>query len=253
MADSLHANMYRFFSYMGSNQNEILRTLVFRPWVPLLHVLSIPTAFYILVMVAPVIWGLSWRHLGPLVGAIPCLAINFLSNVDEFRSPFTHYSWPVVPFVFLAVIATLAAGRGWFHSGRAIILWTMSLVLIGLVARARELDFAQAAAGATGTERRKALAMITDDGGVIATHQTATHLSHRKIIQYIFYYPANYTLRYPPTDKIDWVLIDFHEDSIVVIQPHATELMAKYQADPHFRLIYHSGDLYLFHRISPGA
>jgi uncharacterized membrane protein len=252
-ANSPHSNMYRFLDYMGSNQNEILQTLVVHPLVPLAHLLSLKTAFYFLIMIAPVIWGLSWRHLGPLIGAIPCLAINLLSNVDAFRSPFEHYSWPVVPFIFLAVISALAAGAGWFKSSWAIIAWTMVLVVIGVAARAREFDVDQAVAGATGTERRKALAMINDDGGVLTTHQIATHLSHRKVIQFIFYAPGNQILTLPPPEQIDWVLFDFHEDSIAAIEPHATELMNQYQADPHFRQIYHSGDIYLFHRIAPGA
>jgi uncharacterized membrane protein len=251
--NNFHDNMFRFFDYMGATQSEFLHTLVFRPWVPVIHILSVQTAFYVVVMVAPVIWGLSWRGLGPLVGAIPCVAINMLSNFPGFRSPFEHYSWPVVPFVFLAVIATLGAGGGWFKSGRAVIGWTMALVLIGLVARARQLDIAQFTAGATGTERRKVLAMIDDGGGVLTTHQTAAHLSHRKVIQFIFYNPPDATLRLPPADQIDWVFIDLHEDSIISIQPHGTEVLDKYRADPHFRLIYQSGDLYLFHRIAPGA
>jgi len=251
--DNFHDNMFRFFDYMGASQSEFLHTLVFRPWVPLIHILSVQTAFYVVVMGAPVIWGLSWRRLGPLVAAMPCVVVNLLSNDAAFRGPFEHYSWPVVPFVFLAVIATLGAGEGWFKSGRPIVGWTVALVLIGLVARAHQLDFAQSAAGATGTERRKVLAMIDDGGGVLTTHQTAAHLSHRKVIQFIFYAPKNPALRFPPADQIDWMFIDFHEDSIINIQPHGTELLEKYRADPHFRLIYHNGDLYLFHRIAPGV
>jgi uncharacterized membrane protein len=246
-------NSFRFFDYMGSTHSEFLHTLLFRPWVPLLHVLSIQSAIYVVVMVAPVVWGLTWRHLGPLVGAIPCVVVNLISNDASFRSPLTHYAWPIVPFVFLAVIATLAAGDGWFKSGRPIVYWVSALVLIGLVARARTLDFAQSIAGATGNERRKVLAMIDDDGGVLTTHQTASHLSHREIIQFIFDNPKFVALRLPPEEKIDWVFVDLREDSIVSIKPYAMELLKKYEADSHFRMIYDNDDLYLFHRIAPGT
>ena len=51
-------NGYRFFAYLGKTPGEILRTILLHPLIPLRFVLSKASAIYLIVLFAPVWWGL---------------------------------------------------------------------------------------------------------------------------------------------------------------------------------------------------
>jgi hypothetical protein len=129
------------------------------------------------------------------------LAINLISAKPEFRNPFLHYSWPVIPLIFLAVIATVSQHGGWFHRGRSVVVWSAALALIGLAARGYEATSRQVGDAATVDEKRRAVEMIDDQGGVLATSQTAPHLSERTVIQFV-YDPTDPVFKMPTDDRL---------------------------------------------------
>ncbi len=243
-------NGFRFFSYMGDTPGQILHTMLLRPQVPLKWLASPKTVIYVMAIFVPVFWGLSKRSIAPILCAAPCIAINLLSKSQAFRNPFFHYSWPVVPFIFLGVIAAVAHGEGIFKRARPVIIWSAVLVLIGGVLRVHEVSGKQLRAGASGDEKRRLLAMIDDQGGVLATHQTAPHLTHRKVIQFV-YDNTDPVFKMPPDSEIEWVLLDFDEDSILSVEPFAAEILQKYQKSADFHEIYQHGALHLFRRSGP--
>jgi len=236
-----------YLRYLGDSPRQIARTFLLKPWIPLNLAFKGKSAVYLPAIFLPVIWGLSPGKLIPLLCAVPCLTLNLFLIKPEFRDLTYHYSWPIVPFLFLAIIEALAAGRGWFDRGRWIVIWSIAAVVLALAARAATTHRAQGAAGATNSEKRQLIAMIDDDRGVIAPHQLASHLTHRQVIQFV-YDPSDPNLSMPPDDQIDWVLLDFNENSMDGIAQFANQLLRKYEADPAFRQLYHHGALYLFHR-----
>lgn len=241
-------NPLRYLSHYGSTTGEVVKTLLLRPQVPLRFVASKGTVFYLAVIFVPVAWGLSPRRLAPLLGALPAMAVNLLSDRAELRYPFNQYSLTVVPFLFLAVVDTLASGRGWLRSPRAIGIWITCLAVAGVAARASRLNVGQAVAGATNAEKRRVMAMVSKDGGVLTTQHMMSHLSHRRVIGYVAD-PVNSPLYIlPERDLIDEVLLDFAEDDMRNAGDFGRDLLASYERDPAFRLVYQHGSLYLFRR-----
>jgi uncharacterized membrane protein len=242
----------RYFSYLGATQGQMIRTILLKPWIPIARLASRQAIIYLAAIFAPVIWGLSRRSLIPLLCAAPCLALNLISAKPEFRNPFLHYSWPAIPLIFLAVIATVAQHDGWFTRGRSVAIWSVALALIGLAARGYEAKTRQTSGAATVEEKRRAVEMIDDRGGVLATSQTAPHLSERTVIQFV-YDRSDPVFRLPPDGQIDWVLLDLGEESVRNAGSFGTEILQKYESTPDFRAVYHSGALYLFHRTATVA
>lgn len=236
----------RFYSYMGHSQAEVLRTMFLRPWVPLKVLLDTPSLLYLAAIFVPVIWGLSPTRLSPLLCALPCVLLIMLSTKEEFHSPSHHYSLPVVPFVFLALINSLVTKRRWLVPGKYIVIWSVAIVLAGIAARVGKAS-SKVIPVARDFDKRRLIAMVNDDGGVIASHQMVPHLAHRDVIQFI-YGLSEPTLSMPPDDRIDWVVMDFDEDSMRNAGKSAVDILRKYEADPDFKQVYHEGSLYLFHR-----
>ncbi len=237
----------RFFSYMGHSQSEILRTMLLRPWIPVRMILQGPWVVYLGTIIVPVMWALSPKKLSPLLCAIPCILLILLSTKDAFHSPFNHYSLPVVPFVFLTMIDSLAEKSGWFTRERSIVLWSVAILLIGLLVRLTQTEPKQVVTPTSSAEKRRMLAMVNDEGGVLASHQMVPYLAHRQVVQFI-YGLSEPTLRLPPDDQIDWVAMDFDEDSMRNAGKFAVDVLRKYESDPAFKQVYHSNALYLFHR-----
>ncbi|MEG3857760.1 DUF2079 domain-containing protein [Microcoleus sp. herbarium12] len=93
------------YAYLGSSVLEIAANLLLKPGLVLGKILSFDTFKYLFLLILPVIWGLSPRHLTPLIGALPTLVLNVLSQEPFQRSLAYQYSLPVIPFLLLAVIS----------------------------------------------------------------------------------------------------------------------------------------------------
>jgi uncharacterized membrane protein len=118
------------YSYLGDSVLEIASNLVLKPEL-IFSRISLDTLEYLGLLVLPVVWGMSPQHLAPLISAIPTLVLNILSDKHAQRDLIHQYSVPVLPFLLLAVISSLAAKKGWLRSRRAIILWSL-LTFLGL-------------------------------------------------------------------------------------------------------------------------
>ncbi|NET55956.1 MAG: DUF2079 domain-containing protein [Symploca sp. SIO2E6] len=103
------------YSHLGSSVGEIIANLVLKPGLVLGNLFTLPNLEYLVLLFAPVIWGISLRYLTPLVVILPTLAMNFLTDVPSHKNLVHHYSLPTLPFLLLAVIGTLAQGGGWWR------------------------------------------------------------------------------------------------------------------------------------------
>ncbi|MFM6026117.1 MAG: DUF2079 domain-containing protein, partial [Dolichospermum sp.] len=70
-------------------------------------------------------WGLSAAGLKPLIGAIPCVALNLIADYQAQKDLVHQYTLPALPFLILAVIASLAVGKGLLQNKRGIIIWSL--------------------------------------------------------------------------------------------------------------------------------
>ena len=169
------------FAAFGSTIPEILKNLVLRPDLLLRKLITLPNLGYLLLLLLPLGWGLSWRHLAPLVSAIPQLAINLISTTESLKDLVHQYSLPILPFLMLAVISALAAGDSLIQRPRRIILWA----LVGFVALAQYPLFWTRYLNRIDTwaTSRAAIAQVTTDGAVLAPAAIVPHLTHRQTIR----------------------------------------------------------------------
>jgi uncharacterized membrane protein len=168
------------YSYLGNSILDIAKNLFLKPNLVLQQVFSVGTLEYLALLLAPIIWGLSPLHLTPLVAAIPALALNILADYPNQRDLIHQYSLPVLPFLLLAVISTLAAGSGWLQHKRGIIIW--SLVAFLALAKfgyfwSRYISYLD-----TWQASREAIALVKTKGNVLASVHIVPHLSHRPYI-----------------------------------------------------------------------
>lgn len=224
------------YSYLGNSVIEIASNLLLKPELILGRIFSLDTLEYLGLLILPVLWGISPQHLNPLVSAIPTLVLNILSDKHAQRDLIHQYSLPVLPFLLLAVISSLAAGKSWLRSRRAIILWS----LLAFLALAKygyfwsryldSLDNWQAT--------RQAIAQV-QAGNVLTTHRIAPHLTHRRLIRFIDQSPI------PAIAQFDYVLLNVRHPGVVRTSD-AANLVNQLKNNQLFQLSYERDQVYLF-------
>lgn len=238
------------YSYLGNSVLKIACNLLLKPEL-IFQRLSLDSLEYLGLLVLPVIWGLSPQHLTPLVSAIPTLVLNILSDKHAQRDLIHQYSVPVLPFLLLAVISSLAAGRGLLRSRRAIILWSL-LAFLGLAKYgyfwSRYLDSID-----TWQSTREAIAQIQNgntaslysdrsplQGGVLTTHRIAPHLTHRRLIKFVERSPL-------PNDfaQFEYILLDVRHPGGTTTPEVVISLVNQLKNTELFQL-YQRDDVYLF-------
>ena len=226
------------YSYLGNSIIEIATNIFLRPSLVFGKVFSLATLEYIVLLILPIIWGLSPKYLLPLWGAAPMLGMNILSTTAAQRNLVHHYSLPILPFLFLAVISAVANQQNWLKTRRTILIWSIvSFLLLGkigyLPSYFTNLDTHQAKA--------TAIARIQDSGAVLTTGEIAPHLTHRPIIK----------LTFNGTESIDlqsfkYILLDQRHpgwnSSVELIKT----LKRRTQDSGSFKLEYQQDDIYLF-------
>ena len=172
------------YSYLGGSVVEIVKNIFVKPNLVLNKVCSLDTLEYLLYLILPVAWGLSPKYLSPLLSTIPMLVMNILSTSSTQRSLVFQYSLPILPFLFFAVINTVASGHNWLNTRRNILIWsTISFILFGKIGYfwstyLSTLD--------THTATTLAISKIGEKDPVLTIAELAPHLTHRHSIKLAF-------------------------------------------------------------------
>lgn len=228
------------YSYLGDSVIAIASNLLLKPNIVLERVFSFKTLEYLALLVAPLIWGLTPKHLTPLVSAIPALVLNILSDKPAQRDLIHQYSLPILPFLIVAVIASLAADKGWLRTRRAIILWALlAFMVLGKYGYfwsryLRTVDNWQATT--------EAIAQVQTKGAVLTTHSIAPHLSHRLMIQFVD------DISGPPVSftPFDYILLNVRHPDGTRNPEFAANLVNQLKNHQLFQLVYQRDDVYLF-------
>lgn len=231
------------YSYLGNSVREIAQNLLLNPGVVFGKVLSLDNLGYLVLLFIPIAWGLSLSSLKPLIGAIPCIALNILADHQPQKDLVHQYSLPALPFLILAVVSSLAVGKGWLHNKRAIILW--SLVTFLLLAKFTHFGGKYLEYTDTWQATNQAIAQIKTQGGVLTTAEIVPHLSHRQLIKFT-------NVDAPPANlqEFDYVLLNVRHPGWVSNPEFAKTLVDRLQKAPAFSLKYQQDDVYLFTKIN---
>lgn len=231
------------YSYLGDSMGEIAQNLLLNPGVVFGKILSLANLGYLVLLFIPIAWGLSLSSLKPLIGAIPCIALNILADHQPQKDLVHQYSLPALPFLLLAVISSLAVGKGWLHNKRAIVLW--SLVTFLLLAKfthfgGRYLEYTD-----TLSATNQAVSQIQTQGGVMTTAEITPHLSSRQLINFT-------NADAPPANlqQFDYFLLNVRHPGWSSNPEFAKTLVDRLQKTPEFKLKYQQDDVYLFTKIN---
>jgi uncharacterized membrane protein len=235
------------YSYLGNTVPEIAINLLLKPQLILNKINLGSSLTYLFKLVLPVLWGLSVQHLAPLVSALPVLVMNILSEIPEQRSLQHQYSIAVLPFLLVAVISTLAAGKGWLRSRRAIIVWSfLTFVVLG-----KYVYFWSSYPASVDTWQgaREAIALIQTPGGVLTTNDIAPHVTERPVVKLaLAETPTADVKAAASTDftEIDYILLNVRHPGWLSTSEYAAGLVERFKQDKLFQLSYQRDDVYLF-------
>lgn len=226
------------YQHLGNSFSEIVKNLLLQPGLLIKSIFSLANLEYLVLLFAPLIWGIYPQHLTPLVGAIPPLAMNLLADDLTQKNLVHQYSLPVLPFLLLAVISSLAARRGWLRS-RGIIIWS----LVAFLALAKYGYFGSIYLNSLDTWKatRVAIAQIQTSGGVLTTHNIAPHLAHRSLIKFT-------NADSPPADlnQFEYILLNLRHPGWKSSREFAENLLIKLQNNRDFKLKFQQEEVYLF-------
>lgn len=242
------ASGVQYYSYLGHTFGQIVGNMIVEPqrWLPVLF--SLRTVKYLCVLFLPVIWGLSPRHLSPLIAALPTLALNSLAVDDrvDMTSPFMQYSLMVVPFLALALVAGVAGGQTLLRRPRWIVAWSVGLVMLGAAARIIQVQARGVTDLRNNLASREAIEQIQDKGGVLTTHEITPHVSQRLLVQYI---DPSRPLR--PIDEFEYVLLNLSHGSAQTHDELTESILKQLHDHPEFRVAFQKDDVYLFRKVEP--
>lgn len=233
-----HAAVGRY-TYLGNSVLEIALNLFKRPDLVFSYALSLGSLEYLLLLLSPILWGLSIKNLAPLIPIIPQLILNLLSEVSAQRDLIHQYSVPILPFLLLTVITSLVSGKAWLNTRKAIVIWST----IAFVALAKPgyfwtrylgyLDSIQAT--------QEAITYIETKGGVLTTANIAPHLTHRQLIQQTLL-----NMPFENLEKFDYILLNSKNPGWGSNSEFADSLIAVLQQSPTFKQTYQRDNVYLF-------
>lgn len=248
-----HAGIGRY-QYLGKSVLEIAVNLILKPNLVLGRLFSLETFEYLALLLFPIIWWISPRHLTPLISAVPMLAMNLLSDIPAQRDLIHQYSIPIFPFFLVAVIANLSDSNQQEFKipkifdklripslplSKAIVIWA----LIAFLCLAKYGYFWTIYLEALDTlpATKEAISLVQTKGNVLTTANIAPHLAHRPVVKLTQAHtpPANLT-------EFDYVLLNWRYPGWMSDRAFVQNLVTQLTNNPQFQLKYQRDEIYLF-------
>jgi uncharacterized membrane protein len=229
------------FAYLGNSVEEIALNLVLKPQLVLSALFTGGNLGYLLLLLLPLGWGLSWRHLAPLVGAVPTLAMNLLSTVEAQKDLLHQYSLPALPFLLVAAISALSHRHSLVQTPRWIVLW--AVVGFVVLAKVGYLGDRYLASLDTWAATRSALAQIQTRGNLLTTAFLAPHLTHRPMVKLAI--PENQAI---DLTQFDYALLDSRHPGWNSSPELLQHFITRLQHTPQLRQQSQQDGVYLFVR-----
>ena len=234
-ATLVNRHFYRY-SYLGKSFSETLQIVLSQPQIIFIHIFNLINLEYLSFLLLPIIWGLIPKYMTPLIGAIPCIALNILADHASQKNVILHYSLPTIPFLILASIASIAANKAWIKQGRIIILWSLFWFLFlgkwGFF-MSKYLNFVD-----NWQATRQAISLIKTQDSVLTTDVITPHLTHRQEIN--FKYSIN------ELNKFHYILLNTRHPGWGGTREDYHNLSNELKKRSDFNLQYQRDNVYLF-------
>lgn len=227
------------YSYLGSSLLEIIQNLILKPGLVLGKLFSLANLEYLIFLFMPLIWGISPRYLTPFLAAIPALGLNLITDYAPQKDLVHQYSLPILPFLLLVVIATVAANKAWLKRPKWIITWS----LIWFLALGKYGYFWSLYLNSLDTWKatREAIALIETNGAVLTTSPIAPHLTHRQQIKLAIYGSESLDL-----EQFNYILLNQRHPGWGSSPELIDDFLKKLDLAPQFELKYQQDQVFLF-------
>ncbi|MEG3932419.1 DUF2079 domain-containing protein [Microcoleus sp. T3_B1] len=271
------------YGYLGKSVLEIIINLILKPQLVLGKILSFDTFKYLFLLTLPVIWlllpfsgKLRLQYLTALIPALPTLLINILSDLSFQRSLAYQYSVPVIPFLFLAVIAKEETRKREERKGnkeedkankqhfltwvnlpqlknfrisqlwrgiqlpRIMIMW--SLIIFLLLGEYKDF-YLYLNRLDTWQATREAVAQVQPQSSILTDNRLAPHFAHRPIVKLLSQISPQTNLA-----EFQYILLNLRHpwpDTEKLGDTLANQL----KKSPDFKLTYQKNEVLLFKRI----
>lgn len=232
-----------YYQALGGSFSEIFKNIFLKPGVVLKLLLTSANFEYLLLLFIPVIWGISRQNLAPLIPTLPILFLNGITTYSRQKDLIHQYSVPILPFLIVAVVASLATGKSWFRKPRWIILW--ALVAFLALSKYGYLWSKYLGSLDTWQANQEALALIQTQNGVLTTDALAPHLTHRQVVQLV-----KQDIKSMDLSPIQYILLNIKHPGGDAPQHYIDSAVVELQKMPDFQLRYQRDKVFLFEKIA---
>ena len=232
------------YAFLGDSVTEIALNLILKPNLILSHLFTLANLEYLLLLFAPLLPVLAWQKFSYLIPALPTLLLNLITDYQPQKDLVHQYSLPIIPFLILVVIASLASKKTWLKQNFKIKIWS----LIAFLALAKYVYFFPNALYFnkidTWRASREAINLIKSDGAVLTAPQYAPHLTHRPVIKL-----AINNIDYANIGQFEYILVNLKYPSVYSSTEAIQKLIYEARKLPTFQLIYENNEIFLFQKM----
>ncbi|MEM8672583.1 MAG: DUF2079 domain-containing protein [Cyanobacteria bacterium P01_G01_bin.67] len=235
------------YASLGTSLTEIAFKVLTNPQIFLSRAVAGDRLFYYLLLILPIIWGLHWRKVGAMVPALPMLGLNILADFPRQRDLIHQYSLPIIPFLFVWLIASLAYltkhhQRQWL-SRRLLISWS----IIAWLALAKYGYFWTRYAPLYDNVAvvRGAVNLVEPDAKVLTSGYIAPHLSQRSQIMLL---NNDFGVAQVVKHDLDTVLIAQQHLGLDTSPEQANQMIQDLLESSGFSLVYQQQNVWLLQK-----
>jgi uncharacterized membrane protein len=229
------------YGMLGDSLVAIALSLFTQPHLVLQQLLTLANLGYLVLFLAPLIWGLNWRYLAPILPGLPTLFLNLLTSYAPQKDLVHQYSLPILPWFLIAIMAAMAQGQTWLKSRRAILVW--SLICFLSLAKFGYLGSRYLSRLDTWVATRRAIALVQPDSSLLTGNAIAPHLAHRSQLKL--------TVKTSPVVSLapfDEILINSRHPGETSDPAMVARYIAEIQADPAWKLVFEQDGVMLWRR-----
>lgn len=234
-----------YFSSLGDSLSALLINLVTHPWIIIQKSLLPDRLFYYVLLLVPVVLGLSIKKILFFLPAIPTLLLNILSDDGRVRDLIHQYSLPIIPFLFIWLIYSISEfsklkKRSWAYP-KILLIWSICAFL----ALAKYGYFPSRYFPLIPYNRsvREAMTQIDTQGSVLTSSYIANHLSHRS---HIYLIRSDAYKEQISTYPYQYILVSFHHLDTPMTLEEAKGLLLDLKENDSYNAIYEDVDKQVF-------
>jgi uncharacterized membrane protein len=234
-----------YYSSLGNSFSELVINIFTNPLIIIKRALISDRLFYYLLLVLPIILGLSLKKITFFIPALPMLLLNILSDDGRVRDLIHQYSLPIIPFLFAWLTYSIIdiykyKTRKWLSS-RVLITW--AIIAFFALAKYGYFPVRYFPLIPYNQDVKIAIKMIDHQASVMTSSYIANHLSHRKIITTI---PRDNSWEKINSSSLEYILISRKHLDYPITVEQINNLIDLLEESMDYNLVYQNKEVFLF-------